>query len=198
MPKRQPEATAQLRASLLTHARLLVEREGAQALTMRRLAAEANCAVGLPYKVFANRNELVVELVMEEFLNLRGDLDRWAAGAGEGTVGGNLARYARIMLDREMPVWAMVGNLNDMALREAASATAGPSGLLASFDATVPEYLAAEQRLGRIDADVDTEAFGFMITGAIHNLLVAGPGYPRPSRRGLEGILHAIAERLSA
>ncbi|MGH2444593.1 MAG: TetR/AcrR family transcriptional regulator [Candidatus Limnocylindria bacterium] len=197
MPKRDPEATAELRTSLLTHARRLVERDGARALTMRALATEAGCAIGLPYKVFANREELVAELVLEEFIRLRTELDRWAAGAGGGTVGANLARYGRIMLDRDMPAWEMVGALDDRALQQAAASKAGPSGLLASFDATVRDYLAAEQRIGRIAPDVDVDTFGFLITGAIHNLLVAGPGYPRPEKHRLEGMLRAAADRLT-
>lgn len=198
MPKRDPEATAQLRASLLEHARRLVAREGARALTMRALATEAGCAIGLPYKVFANREELVAELVREEFTALRDELDRWTASAGTGTVAANLARYARILLEREMPAWEMVGALDDAALQRAAAEKAGPSGLLASFDTTVRDYLAAEQRLGRVAADVDVDAFGFLITGAVHNLLTAGPGYPRPSVRHLGRMLEAVATRIIA
>ena len=198
MPRRDPDATAELRASLLRDARSLVERGGPEALTMRAIAAEAGRAIGLPYKVFANREEIVAELVLEEFVDLRTELDRWTARAGRGTIGGNLAAYARIMLDRDLPVWQMINDLGDSALSRAAASKAGPSGLLASFDSTVRDYLDAEQRLGRIHADVDVDAFGFLITGAIHNLLTAGRGYPRPSRRRLDEMLRAIASRISA
>ena len=165
---------------------------------MRAIASEAGRAIGLPYKVFANREEIVAELVLEEFVGLRAELDRWTARAGSGTVGGNLAAYAKIMLDRDLPVWQMINDLGDAALSQAAAAKAGPSGLLASFGSTVRDYLDAEQRLGRIHPDVDVDAYGFLITGAIHNLLIAGQGYPRPSRRQLDEMLHAIASRISA
>jgi AcrR family transcriptional regulator len=197
MPRRDPDARANLRASLLRDARRLVQRDGPEALTMRALAAEAGRAIGLPYKVFASREEIVAELVLEEFVGLRAELDRWSTRAGSGTIGGNLAAYARIMLDRDLPVWHMVNHLGDAALNQATAAKAGQSGLLASFASTVRHYLNAEQRLGRIHADVDVGAFGFLITGAIHNLLVAGPGYPRPSRRRLDGMLRATASRIS-
>lgn len=196
MPKRDPEATAQLRASLLEHARRLVARDGADALTMRALATEAGRAIGLPYKVFASREELVAELVLEEFSALRDELDRWAATAGTRTVGANLARYGRMLLEREMPAWQMVRALDDAALQHAAAEKAGPSGLLASFDTTVRDYLAAEQRLGRVAPDVDVDAFGFLITGAVHNLLTAGAAYPSPSVRRLERMLRAVAARI--
>jgi AcrR family transcriptional regulator len=196
VPRRDPESTANLRASLLRHARRLVERDGPQALTMRALAAEAACAIGLPYKVFADRDELVAELVLEEFSELRGELDGWTSRAGTGTVGSNLARYAAILLERELPAWEMVGTVGDDKLSRAAAEKAGPSGLLASFDTAVRDYLAAEQRLGRVAREVDPEAWGFLITGAIHNLLIAGPGYPRPSKRRLARFLAEVAERI--
>jgi hypothetical protein len=48
--KRSAENTDQLRASPIQHARRLVNRDGAAVLTMRALAVEAGCAVGLLYK----------------------------------------------------------------------------------------------------------------------------------------------------
>ena len=62
-PKRKPETTEQLRASLVADTLRVIARDGAAALTMRALAAEAGCAVGLPYKVFTDRHELVGEIV---------------------------------------------------------------------------------------------------------------------------------------
>src|SRR5258705_12724760 len=97
--RRTAEQTGQLRAVLLGHAYRLVTREGAAALTMRALAAEAGCAVGLPYKVFASREDIIAELILAEFERLRAAFRDLVASAGTGTVGGNLARYARVLLD---------------------------------------------------------------------------------------------------
>jgi AcrR family transcriptional regulator len=198
MPRRSPEVTLELRASLLRHARRILERDGVDALTMRALAAEAGTAVGLPYKVFANRGEIVAELVSSEFTQLRTELDRWVESAGTATVGDNLVGYARIMLDTDLPVWKLVEDLGDPALHHAATATSGATELIRSFDDTVRDYLIAEQRLGRIDPAAPVDAFAFLITGAIHNLLVAGPGYPRPPREQLDQFLRQVADRISA
>ena len=92
-PRRSSEATATLRGVLVEHARQLVQREGPQALTMRALAEEAGCSIGLPYTVFASREELVAELVRVEFTRLLTRLDAWANEAGEHTVAQNLVRY---------------------------------------------------------------------------------------------------------
>ncbi|MBB5785617.1 TetR/AcrR family transcriptional regulator [Jiangella mangrovi] len=194
--RRTAEARQELRASLLDHARRLIERDGAAALTMRALAAEAGCAVGLPYKVFTGREEIVAELVGAEFRRLRREFDAWVGSAGTGTVGGNLARYARIFVTAETPVFRLVGEGGDAALDSAVGAVAESSGLLESFGTTVADYLAAEKRLGRVDAGVDEQAFGFLVTGAIHNLAAVGDGYPRPGLDGIERHLHAVAERI--
>ena len=69
--RRTREATEQLRASLIEHARQIVARDGASALTMRTLAAQAGCAVGLPYKVFADRQELLMEILRAQFAGLQ-------------------------------------------------------------------------------------------------------------------------------
>jgi AcrR family transcriptional regulator len=196
-PRRTREATDELRASLIEHAQRLVQRDGAHALTMRALAAEAGCAVGLPYKVFANREELVVELVELELRRLTASLDDWVGEAGRRTVGENLGRYAGLLLDAELPALVLAEQIGGTELDAAVTDQAHETGLLASFDTAVTEYLATEQRLGRVGADVDVRAYGFLITGAIHNLVSAGPGYPRPDRRRLRAMLDAVARQIA-
>ncbi|HEX6536481.1 MAG TPA: TetR/AcrR family transcriptional regulator [Gemmatimonadaceae bacterium] len=194
--RRTAESTRTLRASLIDHAQRLVEREGAAALTMRALAAEAGCAVGLPYKVFASREELVAELIYAEYRRLRTAFDALVAGAGTGTVAGNLQRYAELML--ESPSVALAQELHhDAELSRAVGARAVEAGLVKAVESTVVDYLAAEKKLGRVDADVDARAFGFLIAGAIHNLLISGEVYPRPGRAKLERMLTAVAARLA-
>ncbi|SEF18272.1 TetR/AcrR family transcriptional regulator [Jiangella alba] len=194
--RRSAEARLELRASLLDHARRLIERDGAAALTMRALAAEAGCAVGLPYKVFGGREDIAAELVGTEFRRLRHEFDAWVATAGTGTVGENLARYARLFIEADTPVFRLVGEGGDTAFDSAVGTVAESSGLLESFGSTVADYLAAEKRLGRVAADVDEHAFGFVVTGAVHNLASAGDGYPRPALDTIERYLHAVAARI--
>jgi AcrR family transcriptional regulator len=194
-PRRTPESTEELRASLVERAQRLVARDGAAALTMRALAAEAHCAVGLPYKVFTDRRELVMEVLRVEFVRLRAAFDHLIERAGTGTVGGNLAWLAGVLLDS--PAIALADEVvADERFVKTTHAEFHETGLAAAFDTVVPEYLAAEKRAGRIASDVDEEAFGFVIIGAIHNLLVSGDAYPRPSRARLERLLAAVADRL--
>jgi AcrR family transcriptional regulator len=196
-PRRSAGTTDELRASLIGHARQLVSRGGASALTMRALAAQAGCAVGLPYKVFTDRRELVAEVLHAEFVELQSVFDQLAARAGTGTVGGNLAWFARVLLGS--PGVALVEEVfADELLMKAVTARIHESGTgPAAFETILAGYLAAEKRAGRVAPDVDEDAFGFVLAGAIHNLVVSGRGYPRPGERRLERWLTAVAARLA-
>jgi len=197
VPRRSQEATDQLRETLIGHAPRLIRREGPQALTMRALAAEAGCAVGLPYKVFANREDLVAALVHIELRHLAEALRDWATQAGTRTVGENLGRYAALLLERDAPALVLAEEIGDADLDAAVSEQARDTGLLASFATTVADYLAAEKRLGRVADDVDTKAYGFLITGAVHNLVASPAGYPRPDMRTLRRMLAAVARQIA-
>jgi hypothetical protein len=63
------------------------------------------------------------------------------------------------------------------------------------LEALLTDYLSAEQQAGRVSPEVDTGAFGFVLAGAIHHLVVMGDVYPRPSKRRLEHILAAVCDR---
>lgn len=194
--RRTPEATDKLRASLIEHARRVVARDGASALTMRSLAAEAGCAVGLPYKVF-NRQELLMEVMQAQFDRLRSRAEDLIGRAGTGTVAGNLTRFAEPVLG-STAVSLVNQVVGDPALAQAfAERFRGPDTGPALFETAFAAYLAAEQRAGRIAPDVDTRAFGFLLGGAIHNLVMSGDAYPKPSRRKLKQFLTATADAIT-
>ncbi|MPY91515.1 MAG: TetR family transcriptional regulator [Acidimicrobiia bacterium] len=194
--RRSPEATEVLRRELVQVAHAIVEREGPSGLTMRSLAAEAGCAIGLPYKVFTDRTELVAEVIAAEFDRLRAQFDALVADAGSRTVGANLARWSQLLLGS--PVVGLAHEAgDDPRLADAIDAAAGESGVIGALELTVSAYLAAEKGLGRIAPTVDERTFGFLIAGAVHNLLVAGSAYPRPTKRQLEGMLRTVAETLA-
>jgi AcrR family transcriptional regulator len=195
--RRRSETTEALRSSLVAHAQRLVARDGASALTMRALAAEAGCAVGLPYKVFVDRRDLVAELVHAEFVQLQSVFDELVARAGSGTVDGNLAWFAELLLASPAVAVAQEVFADEQLMKAVTtrihSTGAGP----AAFETILSGYLAAEKRAGRVDPDVDEDAFGFLLAGAVHNLIVSGDGYPRPTKRQLRRLLAGVAARLT-
>jgi AcrR family transcriptional regulator len=195
-PRRAAETPEQLRASLVEHARRLVAREGPAKLTMRALAAEAGCALGLPYKVFADRADLMVALVHASFEDLQATGNELLRRVGRGTVAGNLGWFAEWLLDS--PAVALAQHvMSDEALAQSVVAHFHASGEgPTQLESLVSDYLVGEQRAGRVAPDVDTHAFGFVLAGAIHHLVVMGEGYPRPSKRKLQRILGAVVDRL--
>lgn len=194
--RRSAEATAQLRTSLAEVALRIVDRHGPSALTMRSLAAEAGCSVALPYKVFVDRTDLVAAVVAAEFDRLRAAFDEVVAAAGSKTVGRNLARWASILL--ESPAIALADEAgSDDRFNTAIEAAAGETGVVSALEATVVDYLAAEKQLCRVAPTVDEHAFGFLIAGAIHNLLASGEAYPRPTKKQLDGMLRSVAAALA-
>ncbi len=196
--RRSEEATAELRDSLLNHAAALVRREGARSLTMRALASEARCSIGLPYKVFENREALIADLVDRELRDLNRELERWAGTAGTSTVARNLDRFASLLLESDTPALIHANDLDDAGFTARVARLTELTGLTASFHSAVADYLKAEQRAGRVRDDVDCAAYGFLITGAIHNLLTVGEAYPSPSRPRLRRILASIASSIVA
>ena len=194
--QRTPEATDALRQELIDVARTLVERSGPGALTMRSLAAEAGCSVGLPYKVFTDRTDLVGEVVAAEFARLTLAFDEIVSMAGTHTVAANLARWASHLLGSPAVALAHEPGRDDR-LDAAIHRAAGETGMVHALETTMAAYLAAEQRQGRVDPNVDARAFGFLIAGAIHNLVVSGELYPRPSERQLRQMLRSVADTLA-
>jgi hypothetical protein len=55
----------------------------------------------------------------------------------------------------------------------------------------------SEKGTGRVAPDIDEKAFGFVLAGAIHNLVMSGDAWPRPTRRQLERTLDAIAAAIA-
>jgi len=85
---------------------------------------------------------------------------------------------------------------HDSALAAELNARAAKTGVVANLETAVTRYLAAEKEYGRIEPDVDEEAFGFLIAGAIHNLLVSGNLYLKPNPECLRRMFTAVAARL--
>jgi AcrR family transcriptional regulator len=194
--RRTPDATTALRTSLIEHAGRLVRREGVKALTMRGLAAEAGCALGLPYKVFANRDELVATLVDEQFRRLSDVLDDLVAAAGTGTVAENLGRFAEAILGSESQVIHLAGDIKDPTLTQRSDEFPHGTRFVNTLPTALTRYVAAEKQAGRIDPGIDERTIGFLVTGALHNLLVSGEAYPRPTLPEIEAMMRDLARLL--
>jgi len=123
-------------------------------------------------------------------------MNEFVASAGTRSVSENLDQFADVLLRSDTEVIRLADIRSDPILTSRLDEAALRSGFIAGLATAVPRYLAAEKKLGRIGNSVDEEAIGFLITGAIHNLVVSGEGYPRPGRDRLREHLTGVARLL--
>jgi AcrR family transcriptional regulator len=111
----RPYHHGDLRNTLLSAARTILEEEGLASLSLRGVARKAGVSHAAPYRHFQNHDELLSELAMEGFAELRLALSRaWVPdGASDETItriGGAYIRFfsqrpalARLMFGPQLP-----------------------------------------------------------------------------------------------
>ncbi|WP_022887610.1 TetR/AcrR family transcriptional regulator [Glaciibacter superstes] len=189
------EVRNELRKKLLTHARSIVKREGTKGLTMRALAREAGTAVGLSYKAFTSRDELLWELAWGSLRELIAQIDDWSERTG-GDLATRIMEFATLHFDSLAPDLVdqvSRGPRGDEFLRAAAAA-----GATRSWAAVMTAFLESRQRTGEVREDADTQAFGFVLTAAIHHVLVTEPPLPVPDRPALARHIAGVAALLTS
>ncbi len=192
-PPRPPTDVAALRDALLAHARAVVAREGVGGLTMRALAGEAGTAVGLSYKAFPSREELLRELTWRSLGELAASIESWAARPG-GRLADRLMEFSDLQFASDAP--ALVAHLSRQpgggeVLREAVGA-----GVTRSWASVMTEFLTSRQRAGLLREDVDVEAFAFILTAAMHYVLVTDEPFSAPDRATLARHIAGVAALL--
>ena len=194
MSPRPATDIAALRAKLLRHARAVIARDGVDGLTMRALAGEAGTSVGLSYKAFASRDDLLWELTWSSLVDLAGQLDEWAAQPG-GELAGRLMEFLDIHRASQAP--DLVDHLTRGARREELFRAAVDAGITRSWATTMTEFLRARQQAGYVRDDVDVEAFGFIITAAMHHVLVTEEPFSVPDRPTLARYIAEVAAHIT-
>lgn len=182
-----------LRTNLLKHARALIARDGVEGLTMRALAAEAGTAVGLSYKAFSSRDELLWELTWASMVELTQQLDEWVTRPG-GTLADRLMEFSDLHFSSVAPV--LVDHVARGPRGEELFRAAVDAGLTRSWAALMTEFLQIRQRTGDVRDDVDIEAFGFIITAAMHHVLVTEKPFITPDRPTLARYIAGVAAQI--
>ncbi|MQA10579.1 MAG: TetR family transcriptional regulator [Pseudonocardiaceae bacterium] len=183
-----------LRTRLLEHARAVIARDGVEGLTMRALAAEAGTAVGLSYKAFSSRDELIWELTWDSIVELTQQLDDWVASPG-GALADRLMEFSDLHFASVAPV--LVDHISRGPRGEELFRAVVDAGLTRSWAALMTEFLQNRQRTGDVREDVDVEAFGFIITAAMHHVLVTEKPFITPDRPTLARYIAGVAAQIS-
>lgn len=193
MAPRPPLDVDALRTKLLTEARAVVARDGVTGLTMRALAANAGTSVGLSYRAFSSRGELLRELMLISLAELGHDLDEWIVRPG-GALGDRLMEFYDLYVESDAPdlvAHAAAGDDGEDVLQRAADA-----GLARSWAKTMTEFLRRRQELGEVRAGVDVEAFGFILTAAMHHVFVGNEAFRMPDRETFARYVRAVADAI--
>ncbi len=199
-----------LREYLIATAARLIGQRGSAGLAVRDITREAQVADGVLYNYFEDKDDLLAHALLAHVASVMTAMPQMPE-AGTGTVAGNLGWFIATgmgTLARVAPAFAglvsqpgvlarfhaMVGGdaafgadmpaggertagSRDHPSQEDGPQTDGPRGL----PDILRGYLAAEQRIGRIDSSADVEAAVTLIVGTIHGevlprVMFAAPG----------------------
>ena len=143
-----------LRNALKSAARVILEEEGLAALSLRAVARKAGVSHAAPYRHFPNHEALLVELALEGFAELQGEIQ--AAGAAPGLVHDRIceigAAYMRFVARRPALARLMFG------------------AQLPNRDA-FPELLGAADAIGNeIGNALGDTALGLAVWASVHGL----------------------------
>jgi AcrR family transcriptional regulator len=201
----EPTYREKMRSMMLAIAQRILETEGLSALQARRVAREANCAVGTLYNVFEGLDELIVEANAKTLEALGKALVQARDQAADQTVLGRLLAMAlaylqfarehdlawRAVFEHHMasgqtvPGWyrddqgqlfALVEQvLADSSIAEAKRASAARA-LFSAVHGIIA--LAQDQKLGRTGPEDATAHVRFAVTAITHGLAAGEPELP--------------------
>lgn len=162
--------TDDLRSGLIEAADQLLRTRGVAALTTRDIARAAGCSEGALYTHFAGKSELLLAVCQERLPDLRGMIGDLVSRVGSGSVERNLEVIIRATQDfmRELvPLTNAVAADHELRMRhrEAFAGTVSPPRRTLE---ALAAYIAAEQRIGRVDASVPPQVFASMLIGACY------------------------------
>lgn len=161
------------RARLLEATRAVVRDVGYAHASTRAIAQAAGVAEGTIYRHFPHKAALFFAAVLEANTTVVDWISGLPSRAGEGTVEGNLVEAAvqlASLRDQIVPLeLAIAADPELAAQRRAAMEAAGPA-LPDGPPEALAAYLAAEQRLGRIRADLDPHEVASLLLGVLFAL----------------------------
>ncbi|MEU4417022.1 TetR/AcrR family transcriptional regulator [Nocardia salmonicida] len=167
------EAREQLRAELLTAARsLAIESNGFDSITMRSIADRVGYTVPIVYQYFANRRELLVELVEVGFTELAHHLERARCPTVQDREGGLLPATAAAYWQFAMAdphLYRLMHTLPEIPF-DTSAAPASARACFESLRRAVAETTAAEtgrQRTWAYDSDAATNLLWAHLHGLV-------------------------------
>ena len=176
------------RARLIEATRSVVREVGYAHASTRAIAQAAGVAEGTIYRHFPDKASLFFATVLESNAPIVAWVTTLPARAGEGAVEENLTDAAvrlASLRDQIIPLELAIAADPELAAQRRAAMAAAGSSLPPGPPEALAAYLAAEQRLGRVRADIDPgEAAGFFlgVLFALGTMPGIGDQGPSPDR----------------
>ncbi|MFD6568437.1 TetR/AcrR family transcriptional regulator [Micromonospora profundi] len=172
-----------LRQQLFAAVERLIAQDGPSRLTGRAVTREAGVATGLLYAHFANFDDFLTAFAIDRAFQVSGEVAGLPERAGSDTVTENLRRAVLATpLGRLTALARLTAFRPELTAQVEAVLGSGISGLH-GIERAIAGYLAAEQRIGRVPAAVDTEALALVVVGVLHHVALAGQADSSASRR---------------
>ncbi|MFJ9693740.1 TetR/AcrR family transcriptional regulator [Kitasatospora sp. NPDC101183] len=182
-----------VRERLFDAAERVLERGGPAGLTNRAVTEEAGCAKGLLYNHFTDLDDFVTQLVLNRFRQVAEELAPLPTLAGTGEVLGHLAGAARTLLGSNGPALTAAAMSRPGVAARVREEWAGGAPGPGAVEGLIADYLAAEQRLGRVREEADRAVIALAIVGTVHHLLMTGASAGEEGRRLLERLVATVA-----
>lgn len=182
-----------VREQLFGAAERVLLRDGPSGLTSRAVTTEAGCAKGVLHRHFDDFDAFLAEFVLDRVERMDPQAAALREAVGAGTVVDNLTRALTALFGSvAVAIVPLITFRDDLRARLRET---WPAGVPVLTDAAImiADYLAAEQDLGRISADADTETLGAMLIGAGH-LLFADRTGPAPGTDAVRKVVAAVLD----
>ena len=160
--------TTELRSELIDAAARLLRTAGVASLTTREIAREAGCSDGALYTHFPTKSDLLMAVCEERLPDLRGEIGSLVSRVGSSTVERNLEAIihtTQAFMAELIPITNAVASDPELRARHRERFVGGVIPPRRTIDA-LADYIAAEQRIGRVDPRISPRVFASLLTGA--------------------------------
>lgn len=160
-----------LRDHLIGTAEQMISELGTAGLTVRAIARQAGVADGVLYNHFRDKEELLANALLAHVRTVQRGLPELPI-PGEGPIEANLTIHLNYGLALHKAILPAFAGLTGQPAVLARFAELGEHG--ENWRDRLAAYLRAEQTLGRLAADAETDAATAMIVGICHESVLSG------------------------
>lgn len=182
-------ALQDVRSQLFVAAERVLLREGPSALTSRAVTTEAGVAKGVLHRHFDDFDDFLAEFVLDRRARMAPQAEQLLGVAGTGDVVDNIASALSSVFGSV--AMAILPLITFRAVLRARLRETWPAGVPILTDAVemIADYLAAEQRRGRIAPAAEVNSLAPMLVGTAHLLYGDSPPTEATLRTSVSAVM---------